>query len=194
MPRDDWPGEETQVLDPMVEALDQVDEDSNGAGPAAFSVLDRLKAQHGKIAQGRTFDLDVPGTHGLLVLRLGVLPRQRLSALTQRAAKTNGADFNLNADTLIAACVEVLARNSREEPLQGIGLEGEKVRIDERLAGLLGMPDATRSREVLEAVFAYAPSPDLAIGVACGQYMEWASATADEVDEEFVGESQAAPT
>src|SRR5262245_38848048 len=93
--------EDTVVLDPMVEMLDSPD--GNGAAPAGSpSVLERLKARRGELAEARTFDLEVAGTGGLLVLRLGVLPRQRLAAMTQRASK-NDADLNLNADTIIAA-------------------------------------------------------------------------------------------
>jgi hypothetical protein len=189
--------DETQEITPQSRKADSEDPmewalTENGGDPAApgLSVLDRLKERRDEIGQARTFDLEVPGTGGRLVLRLGALPRQRFAALTARAAKSKNpdADLNLNADTLIAATVEVLGRNSREEPLRGVGLDGQTVRIDETLAGLLGLPDATRAREVLQAVFAMAPSPDLAIGVAAGQYMEWAAAAVDDADEEFVGE------
>jgi hypothetical protein len=107
MHRDD---EDTLVTDPMVDAIDDGDTPANGTPP--LSVLERLKARRGELAETRTFDLEVPGTGGLLVLRLGVLPRQRLAALTQRATKGGAeADLNLNADTLIAATRNVLARN-----------------------------------------------------------------------------------
>ena len=189
---DQWPGQEsedTQVLDPMVEALDEDDAPANGAGEP-LSVLDRLRQQREGMLAQRTMDYEVPGTGGRMVLRLGVLPRQKLAAMTQRAAKATSpeGDLNLNADTLISACVEVLGRNSREEPLRSVDPDGETVRIDAALAGLLGLPDATRAREVLQAVFCFAPAPDLAIGVAAGQYMEWASAAEEDVDEEFSGE------
>jgi hypothetical protein len=190
MHRDD---EDTLVTDPMVDAIDDGDTPANGTPP--LSVLERLKARRGELAETRTFDLEVPGTGGLLVLRLGVLPRQRLAALTQRATKGGAeADLNLNADTLIAATRNVLARNHRDDPLTPIDPDpANPVRIDERLAAMLGLPEATRARQVLDAVFGLAPSPDLAIGVSAGQYLEWASAADSELDEEFVGESQAAP-
>jgi hypothetical protein len=195
--------EEATSGDPMVELLEsksamletQADLE-NGAGPP-FSVLERLKARRSELAGERTFDLEVPGTGGLLVLRLGVMPRQRLAALTTRAAKTNGSegDLNLNSDTLISACRSVLVREHRDDELRPVEPEAaQPVRIDERLGARLGLPQATRARDVLQAVFGMAPSPDLAIGAAAGQYMQWASAADADVDEEFVGESQAAPT
>jgi hypothetical protein len=177
--------EKTVEIDPMDWALDQ----SNGSAP--LSVLDRLKKQRNVIAETRTVDIGVPGFAGLLVLRLGVLPRKKLAEITTRAAKPDiSADelFNLNADTLINACREVLARNSRDEPLRSIDPDGETVKIDTHLARLLGMPDATRSREVVQVLFGAVPSPELAVGVATGEYMTWASSANDELDEEFQGE------
>jgi hypothetical protein len=174
----------------MVEALEVENGDvpaGNGAVP--LSVLERLKERRSEIATAYTFDLEVPGTGGLLVLQLVPLPRQRLSALTSRATKSTSpeVDLNLNADTLIAATRDVLARNRREDALMPLDPE-EPTRIDEKLAGMLGLPEASRAREVLTAVFAMAPSPELAIGVSVGRYLEWATGAEAEIEEEFSGE------
>jgi hypothetical protein len=177
--------EEMLVHDPMVEAL----EAGEGNGSVPLSVLDRLKARRSEIAAEHVLDLEVPGTGGLLVLQLVPLPRQRLSALTSRATRSTSpeVDLNLNADTLIAATRDVLARNRREDELMPLDPQAA-TRIDEKLAGFLGLPEATRAREVLAAVFALAPSPELAIGVSVGRYIEWATGAETEIEEDFSGE------
>jgi len=179
------------VTDPEVD--DTVEMNGNGTAPG-LTVLDRLKARRDELAAARTFELEVAGTSGLLVLELGPLSRERFATLQHRAAKSNSpeAELNLNADTLIAATRAVLGRESRAEPLRPIHPDGETTRIDDRLAALLRLPAPTRARDVLRAAFSMAPSPDLAIAAATGEYMQWAAATEDEIDEEFVGESEAA--
>jgi hypothetical protein len=178
----------TQIPDPMVDAIDNADA-PNGAPP--FSIFDRLKARRGELMEERTFDIDVPGTGGRLVLRLGVLPRQRLAALQSRAGKANASPeeaLDLNADTIISACRNVLGREQRDDPLVPLDPSAPVGIGDDRLATSIGLPERTRAREVLLGVFALAPSPDMAIAVAAGRYLEWASAAADDIDEEFAGE------
>ena len=71
---------------------------------------------------------------------------------------------------------------------------GEPVGIEQRLVELLKLtPAAISSRELLRSLFALAPSPELAINVAAGEYVDWARAADEDVDTEFVGESPSAP-
>jgi hypothetical protein len=158
---------------------------------APSSLLDTLRAKREERAAERHFDIELPGYDGLLVLRCGPIPGRTLTLLRERSerSKSPERDFNLNADTLIAACREVLGREQRSHPLRVLpDADGEPVRIDERLADLLQLP-ATSARDVLRCLFENANSPEVAVAYQAGLYMEWAASSLDELDEELLGES-----
>jgi hypothetical protein len=169
-----------------------VDTSSNGAA-APSSLVEALRARRAAQAAGHSHDLVVPGWKGQLVIRCGPIGGAVMTALRERAEKSRSPerDFNLNADTLIAACREVLGRASPDGDLTTlVDDDGEPVRIDSRLAELLGIETQRgRAREVLLALYAGANVPEVAIGVAGGEYMEWASSANAEVDEDLLGES-----
>jgi hypothetical protein len=177
--------DDTHVLAP-------VDADSNGSSTTPSSLLDVLRARRAAHADS-TFDIDVPGMRGLLVLRLGPVSAPMMTKLRERMEKSRSPerDFNLNADTLIAACVELLGRKTpSDEP---VSLDDtDAVRFDARLAELLqiesnGAPLSARA--IVRDVFRMAPAPELAVGVVAGRYMEWAAALDEEADEAFLGET-----
>lgn len=154
------------------------------------SVLEALRAQRARHVADRHYDVDVPGYDGLLVLRLGPIASPVLTRLRLRAERSRSpdVDFNLNADTIIAACRAVLGRARREDMLVPLkDTEGEPVRIDDRLAELLGI-DATVARDVLRTLFEGANSPELAVAATGGSYVDWAASANAEADEEFLGE------
>lgn len=164
-----------------------VEADDNGTGPA--SVLEALKERRRDATLQRFLDIDVPGYRGLLVMRCGPLPGKMQTRIRERydRSRSPDRDFNLNADTLIAACHSVLGRRTLRDPLQELDPD-DPVRIEERLAQMLDLP-AGSARDVLRGVFGMANSPDLAITAEAGRYIEWASSATDEVDEELLGES-----
>lgn len=175
--------EHTQVLAPA----------TNGHAPAS-SVFGALKAKRAEYVSSETYDIDVPGYGGQLVLRLGTVSGGQLVKFAERreASKSPERDFNMSADLLLAACREVLWRETPEsepQPFDG----DEPMLIDERLAAGLGL-GASSGRELVRALFSAVPMPEMALGQALGAgYMEWASGVRSEADEEYVGESPAAP-
>lgn len=175
--------DETQVLPAL----------GNGNGHEPASVFDALRAKRAEHNAESFYDLDVPGYQGLLVLRLGPIPGPTLSALRARMEKSRAPerDYNLNADYLIAACRDVLVRGSVDDPLVPADDE-DPMRLDVRLAEALGLT-STSARDTVHQVYGAAPSPELAISVAVGRYLEWAAAMNVEDDEAFMGESPAAP-
>lgn len=178
--------QETEIIEPR----------SNGTAPAA-TLLESLRERRTLAANDRTHDVLVPRYGGRVALRCGPVSGQTQARLLERTreSKDPDRDFNLNADWLIAACREVMVRDSYHEPWQSLGAlnGGEPVKLDETLAELLALePAAKTAREVLRALFSLAPSPELAITLAGSEYVGWAGAVNEELDEEFVGESSSA--
>jgi hypothetical protein len=157
--------------------------------------LAAIRAEREKAAERHVYDLDVPGYGGLLVIRCGPLGGNRATILRERweRSKDPRRDFNLNADTIIGACREVLGRPTPLEPLQP--LAPDPMIVDSELAELLHLEIDTidgakpTAREVLQALFSAAHDPDIAIGVAGGEFMAWAASAEDQVSEEALGES-----
>jgi hypothetical protein len=185
--------ERTQVLPPIADEgwPDAEPEHAEGNGqPPPGSVLAALQAQRAEHqAVQRVYDLAVPGYRGLLVLRLGPVPASQLSRIMDRATtgKSPERSFNANADLLVAACTEVLARARTSDPFVPLlGRDDEPVKLDARLAELLQLPE-TRARGLVRALFEGANSPDMALATAAGEYAEWASGAAEEELEESLG-------
>jgi hypothetical protein len=176
---------DTQVLVP----------EANGHTQQPTSVIEALRQQREQRLAERFHDFDVPGYMGLLSLRLGPIPGARLTALRERAerSKSPERDFNLNADTLIAACVEVRGRARTSDPFTTLpDTDGEPVRLDDRLATLLGFTADGVARNVVRALFSGTPSPDLAVATVANAYVEWASGEVSDSDDAYLGESPAA--
>lgn len=177
--------DETQIIEPS----------ENGATASPESVLEVLRARRREHAEQRSFDADVPGYGGQLVLRLGPLPGATLTRLRERIERSRSPerDVNLNADMLLAACRVVcvrarLANGELGRPMELLDEHEQPVRIDERLAERLSM-DVEGARPLLFAIFSLANSPEVAISTLAGSYMEWAASASSDADEEFLGES-----
>lgn len=181
--------------DPAVEQLEdtQIIEPSDRNGAGQDSLIGSLVARRKAHAAERHFDVPVPGYQGQLVLRLGPIPGQALNRISEQAqgSKSPERTFNANADTLIAACREVLGRKDADDPLTTLpDEEGEPVRLDKRLGSLLQLPgEPQRARAVVLALFGLANSPELAVAVAAAEYAEWAASANTDLDEELLGES-----
>lgn len=154
------------------------------------SVLDAIRDRRAQLTHEHVYDLKVPGYRGLLVLRCAPIRGAKLTQLRTRleTSKDPERDFGLNADVLIDSCQAVLARRSLEDEFETLDPTGEVVRIDSRLAELLKL-DTTRARDVVRELFAAAPSPELACGVAVGDFAAWSSGADLEVEDDLLGES-----
>jgi hypothetical protein len=161
---------------------------------ATGSLLDSLRARRDKQAAEQSIELLVPGYSGLLALRCGPLTGVVQSRLVERMQRSKSPDRDsaLNADFLINACTDVVARETTEDEWQSVGDfdDAGPVRVDERLVSLLKLdPGAKNARATLRSLFSFAPSPDTAISLAANEYGQWAAAANEEVDEDFAGES-----
>jgi hypothetical protein len=161
--------------------------------PKTSSLLDALRARRAEMLDEQTTDLLVPGYNGMLALRVGPLTGREQSRLTSRMAQSKSPDreATYNADTLITATRELVVRNTEGEPWQSLGSlnGGDPVGIDDRLVELLDLkPAALTARATLRALFALAPSPDIAINLASAEYITWAGGITEDVDADYVGE------
>ena len=184
----------------MSEAETQITNEPLRAVPKTSPVLEALRAKREQLSRERYFDVELPGYGGLWVLRCGPVATETMTVLRERMqrSKSPARDFNLNADWLFHATREVMVRTTTEEELEPLrDAEGEPVGIDVRLVDLLGeavpeLQGCEKARELVRALFAGANSPDLAVSIAAGEYLEWASRAGNEIDEELLGESPAA--
>ena len=154
------------------------------------SVLDALRERRASYVREATLDLDVPGYSGRLALRCGPIAGSVLTRLRERMERSRSPerDYNLNADTLIAATRDVVGRLAEADEYQPLDPD-EPMRLDHVLAETLDFPPGANAREVVRGLFGLAPSPDVAVGVAAGRYMEWAAAINEQADEDYLGES-----
>jgi len=123
------------------------------------SVLDAVRKRREALAGDRYHDLEVPGYNGCLVLRCGPIDAAKLSQVRDRLTRSGGGaklDYSFNADIVVDSCREVLGRRRPEDVLESIDPAGEVVRIDERLAELLGVK-VTTARDLLRIVYQGAP-------------------------------------
>jgi hypothetical protein len=154
------------------------------------SVLDVIRSRRDSRAAEHEYDMPVPGYGGLLVLRCTPLRGETLTKLRLRLdrSKDPSRDFALAADVLSAVCENVLARRTPEAELEPLDPTGEPVRLTERLAELLQV-EASSARQLVRAVFSLAPSPEMAVGDAVGDYLAWAQGADADLDEGLLGES-----
>ena len=153
------------------------------------SVLDALRARREQLAEDHTLNIAVPGYEELLFVQLTVIPSRQLQTIRDRAERSNSpdAETNANADLLINGCQDILARANADDDLAPID-DREATTIGKRLAELLKLDDSS-ARATLVDLFRAAPSPDLAIGVAAGEYVQWMRSGNQEIDETLLGES-----
>lgn len=159
---------------------------------AAGSVLEVIRRRREERSAEREYDLLVPGYGGLLVLRCSPLRGDQQTVLRQRIdrSKDPAKDFALAADVLVAVCERVLARRTREGPLESLDPSGEDVGINARLAELLHV-ESTTARGLVRALFDKAPSPEMAAAKEVGEYLAWAQGEDVDLDDELLGESPA---
>ena len=173
------------------EALDETNGNGNGAGTQ--SILEALRARRDDFVGDRFVDLEVPGWAGCLALRCGSVTSATMRRLRQRLDKSRSPDrdFNYACDVLVAACREVRGRATQQDRMTTLVYNGEPMRIDLELANALGIP-AQGARDVVRQLFERAPTPDVAVGATIQRYMEWAGALDEEIDSDYLGESNAA--
>ena len=154
------------------------DNGHNGNGDG--SGLAWIRTRHEQLSADRTVDKPIPGYGGRIVLRFGPVPWAnvaRAQTLASRADRDGASALQANMDVLIAACREVLVDGESPDP------EGEPVRVDARLAELLGS-DTTTARATLRWLFPH----EIAISVMAGEILEWTQSANADLNEELVGE------
>lgn len=168
------------------DSLDEFAAQNGDEHGASTTVLDALKAQRARVARERSFDVLVPGWGELLALRLGPITGQQQAKLVDRAQRSSA---NVDAAFLISAFRAVLGRAHASDEFTAIlDDDDDPIGLDKRLAQRLDLGTVQSAREVLEALFAGANSPTLAISSAANEWLEWARSASDEIDEDFLGE------
>jgi len=177
----DTSDQETQIIEPQ---LGVVESKPDG------SLVGELLKRRSELAGERHYDIEVAGWNGCVVLRCGPVRGSVIQRLRERAEQSQSPDrdLNVNCDTLIAACKEVLVRRSRGEELEQADPDWGPVRLDEHCGELFQLGTA-KAREVVKGLYQNANAPDIAIGAAAGAYVQWAASAEGELDEEFLGEA-----
>ncbi len=185
--------EDTQVIfpAPVNGQAEEPEEPQEAETPS--TLLESLRAKRAELAAEQTHEVLVPGYAGRVAIRCGPISGRQQAALLDRLAKSKSPerDVNLNADYLIAACREVVVRDGYDQPWQSLAdvNGGEPVGVEPHLADLLALqPTAPTARGVLFSLFALAPSPEVAITIAGGEYIGWAGGINEELDEAYLGE------
>jgi hypothetical protein len=164
---------------------------SNGHGAAPGSLIAGLRAQQRQIAKGRTTIIEFPRGlwAGKLAARYQLLDERALNRL-RRVTQTADADelLDANADVLISACLEVLARRDTSEPWGPI-IEGERLRFDRQLGEALEL-DADTARQVLYALCGGRIEGAGVVNSLSADYVSWWQGATPEVVDELAGESR----
>lgn len=183
-------GEELAEEELAAFAASGVDGNGGVEAVAGGSVLDAIRRRHDELRREHFYDLKVPGYRGCLVLRCAPIRGAKLTQLRIRLeqSKDPERDFGLNADVLIDSCQQVLGRERPEDELETLDPTGEPVRIDARLAELFGV-QTDRARDMVYRLFDAAPSPELACGVAVGEFAAWSQGAELDAEDELLGES-----
>ncbi len=171
------------TLEPVPSFEHEPDEEVEPIAPT--TVLDALRAERERVQGNPYFDVIVPGWRGLLVLRLGPISSAQQQRLTERARRGNVDD----ADGIVMSFREALGRATPDGELAQLADEdGDPMGLDDRLASTIGLGPVTRARDVVNALFAKANNPPVAISNAVNSYLEWSRESSAEVDDAFVGE------
>jgi len=175
--------ESVDEIEEPVEILDA----PNGSNGDAGSVLDAIRARRATIAAQHEYEMRLPRYGDQLVLVCKPAPASWLTRIRERMQSKNPErDYAVSADLLISVCIAVRGRRKPGGPLTDLDPD-EPVRIDDRLAELLGF-QAETARDVVRGLFHGAPSPEVAVVSAVNDYMEWSQGASDESDEELLGE------
>jgi hypothetical protein len=155
------------------------------------SVMQRLREKRKSISERNEIDIDIPGYDGELVARYRLMEGHEFELIgkkVRRQFKSTADRLTYgSADTLIAACVNILIRGADDRlyPLGDlIGLPGEPIRYDDRLAEFLKF-EANSARDVILGVFA---NNELALAQHQVKFARWTSDTSKDVSEDFLGE------
>jgi hypothetical protein len=186
--------EPTQIFGPRppdAPPPDDADLQVDGTPAGQQSILDAVKAEWSRQAVEHTYDVEVPGLQGRIVLRLGPIQGSTFERLRKRIVQSQSPGNDLLADVLIAACRGVWGRDLRQPDSPLVPLEDEDGpwRLDSRLAAGLELTGATTARQVVFRLFQGANSLEVALGRVVDQYMEWAARADADISEDLLGES-----
>lgn len=179
----------------MTDELGPIEAPEEPASEPPRSRLDALKARRAELGEERHLDLDVPGYGGDLVARYRVPPAGELDRVAKRISKLPEGERLLAAtiSQVILACDSMWIRvNGELEPLDPN--DTLPVRYDHRLAEALGIEITakTTAAEVVKSVFVSGTGLNVAaLSAHASQLGEWMIDTSRDVDEDFLGESEA---
>lgn len=163
-------------------------------GEAPTSLIADLREQHRRIRRRKHTVIELP--YGLwagkLAVRYRLLDDDGLGKMLRAVQTAEGEQLlEANADILISACVEVLARRDTDQPW-GPLVDDEHLRFEPRLAELLELGGADSARQVLYALYGGRTEGALAINDQAASYIAWAQGKTPEVVSELEGESHPA--
>lgn len=144
-----------------------------------------VQARREELQAGHTIDLDVPGWEGVLRARYRPVDWREMRRIGARVNRdrSNVDDFTrelyVAADTIVAACEEVLKPN-------GAGWKGTGQRWSAELAHALGIEDPQTPRQAIFALF----GSDRLVARHFAELNAWMEGENREVDHELVGESE----
>jgi hypothetical protein len=155
------------------------------------SVLAALRAQRDELGEEHTYDVDVPGWKGLLVLRFGAISQAQQSALLSRIVASKGKQIQMhNLDLLIAAYRCGLGRSRPGGELRVIMDSDQDPASLKDLVEIVGLGEAPeRAREAMRLLFQGANSPETSLTAVSNEWHEWATNENEEADRDFLGES-----
>lgn len=158
--------------------------DQTRTGPA---FLDELREDYRHAGQRSPLDLDVPWSHGRLVVRYGVPAREKTTPVLMALAGGETLTADAEDDLLISACIEVLGRDGDDlVPLD----PDSPVRFDDdRLAAILGFPEPKTARDCLHSAFRVDEFP-LSITSHVGSLLDYMQRAEDEAQARVEGKPQ----
>jgi hypothetical protein len=167
---------------------DDVASTSNGDAPAG-SLLADLRAQQQRLAQRKHTIIEFPYGMwgGKLAARYRLLDERALGRMLRAIQNADGeALLDANADILISACDEVLARRDAGEQWGPI-VDGQRFRFDKQLADALEV-HAETARQVLYILVGGRVEGAGAINDMSAQYVAWWQGKTPEVANDLRGE------
>lgn len=153
------------------------------------SHLEFLRARHEELARDRTFELEVPGYQGRLVVRYGAVPWATVARTARKLADGDVSPevmFAGNVDALITACREVLFRAESGE-LIPVDPSGQSHRFDQGLADLLGAGTES-ARNLVLWIFGGDDTARVRISQQAGELLTWLRGVDEDSTEVLVGE------
>lgn len=168
----------TPDMEPDVEREEQPRQDA----------LVRLRNRRKKLAERHTKDFTIPGYNGELVVRYHYVEWAEMRKIAEKVEKSRAplAELYAQCDGLAKACDEIFYNsNDRLVPFSEVAEVDVPVRYDAHLAAAFEI-EVQSVRQVIRELF----NNDLAVTSHYNDVLEWLQNTSQEVDDEYMGESE----